>query len=254
MERSRELRPGQPAYRQIAEIMRASIQAGQFAEGDRLPSETQLMERFGVARMTVRAALQVLQHEGLAVAEHGRGVFVRRRQPFRRRSVQRLSRRHWGQGKAMWEADTAAQNRSFTATVDVSRGRAPDEIAERLRVPAGSEVIVRRRLHSVDGQPLQLSAAYLPAEIAAGTPIAEPDAGPGGTYARLDELGFRLKRFVEEVQARMPTPEEVRRLALLPGVPVITVTRVAYTSTGPVEVNEIVVNSDLYVLEYEIPA
>jgi len=37
-------------------------------------------------------------------------------------------------------------------------------------------------------------------------------------------------------------------------VPVITVTRVAYTSTGPVEVNEIVVNSDLYVLEYEIPA
>lgn len=124
-------------------------------------------------------------------------------------------------------------------------------MAERLRVPPGTEVVVRRRLHSLDGQPIQLSAAFVPASVAADTPIAQPDSGPGGTYARLEELGHRLVRFVEEVQARMPTPEEVRRLALLPGVPVVTILRVAYSADGPIEVNDIVVNSDMYILEYE---
>ncbi|WP_203961220.1 GntR family transcriptional regulator [Actinocatenispora thailandica] len=251
MARPRTLKPGRPAYQQIADELRASIRSGELGDGDQLPSETQLIETFGVARMTVRAALQVLQHEGLAVAEHGRGVFVRQRRPFRRRSVQRLSRSQWGSGRAMWEADTA-DDRTFAATIDVTRERATDDVAERLRIPSGTDVVVRRRLHSVDGQPLQLSAAHLPADIAAGTAIAEPDAGPGGTYARLEELGHPLERFVEEVQARMPSPDEARLLVLPAGVPVITVVRVAHTSERPVEVNEIVVNSDLYVLEYEI--
>lgn len=251
MGRPGKLKPGQPAYRQIADSLREMIASGALVDGDRLPSETQLMEQFGVARMTIRSALQVLQHEGLAVAEHGRGVFVRQRRPFRRRSVQRLSRSNWGQGHAMWEADTATQDRSFTATIEVSRERASDIVAERLRVPSGTEVVARRRLHSLDGQPMQLSAAFVPASIAAGTPIAQPDSGPGGTYARLEDLGHHLTRFVEEVQARMPTPEEVRRLALLPGVPVITILRVAYSADGPVEVNDIVVNSDMHILEYE---
>lgn len=251
MARSRSLKPGRPAYQQIADELRASIRSGELGDGDRLPSETELIETFGVARMTVRAALQVLQHEGLAVAEHGRGVFVRHRRPFRRRSVQRLSRAQWGSGRAMWEADTA-EDRTFSATIEVTRERAADDIADRLRVPPGTDVVVRRRLHSVDGQPLQLSAAHLPAEIAVGTPIAEPDTGPGGTYARLEELGYPLEGFVEEVQARMPSPDEARLLALPTGVPVITIVRVAHTSDRPVEVNEIVVNSDLYVLEYQI--
>lgn len=252
MPRPRSLKPGQPAYRQIADSLRTSIQAGDFTDGDRLPSESELMRQFGVARMTVRSAFQVLQQEGLAAAEHGRGVFVRHRRPLRRRSMTRLSRQHWGEGRAMWEADTAVENRSFTSTIEVSRERSPERIAERLCIERGSEVVVRRRLHAVDRQPLQLSAAYLPVDIAADSPVAEPDTGPGGTYARLEEMGFALQRFVEEVQARMPNPEEVHRLALLPGVPVISIVRTAHTATRPVEVNEMVVNSDLYILEYEI--
>ena len=63
-------------FRQIADHLRAGVERGQLSEGEQLPSEAQLIEHYGVARMTVRHAIQVLQGEGLVVAEHGRGVFV----------------------------------------------------------------------------------------------------------------------------------------------------------------------------------
>jgi DNA-binding FadR family transcriptional regulator len=61
-----------PVYRQIADSLRGAIERGELAPGDRLPSESQLMERFGVAQGTVRNALGQLRGEGLVIAEHGR--------------------------------------------------------------------------------------------------------------------------------------------------------------------------------------
>lgn len=62
-----------PAFKQIATALREAIGSGRIAPGDKVPSETQLREHFGVARMTVRQALGELSAEGLLVAEHGRG-------------------------------------------------------------------------------------------------------------------------------------------------------------------------------------
>ncbi|MDT5355979.1 MAG: GntR family transcriptional regulator, partial [Mycobacterium sp.] len=48
------------AYRQIADVLREAIASDRFASGKRLPSEAELIEHFGVARMTVRQAVQEL--------------------------------------------------------------------------------------------------------------------------------------------------------------------------------------------------
>ena len=61
-------------YKQIADHLRDAIGRSRLAEGEQLPSEAQLMEHYGVARMTIRNALRVLQDEGLTTAEHGRGA------------------------------------------------------------------------------------------------------------------------------------------------------------------------------------
>lgn len=66
-----------PPYRQIAGMLREAIRSNRLAPGERLPSETELIEHFGVARMTVRQAVQELRSEGLVVSQHGRGVFIR---------------------------------------------------------------------------------------------------------------------------------------------------------------------------------
>jgi hypothetical protein len=65
-----------------------------------------------------------------------------------------------------------------------------------------------------------------------GTPIADPNPGPGGIYARLEDLDHTLERFTEEVTAGMPTEAEVRLLAMTPGVPVFRLVRTAYDVEG----------------------
>jgi len=62
-----------PLYYQLKEIFRSWITAGKFDSGGRFPSESELQERFGVSRMTVRRALSELVHEGFLVREQGRG-------------------------------------------------------------------------------------------------------------------------------------------------------------------------------------
>src|SRR6266536_6221985 len=122
-----------PVYKQIADHLRAAIARGRLGEGDRLPSEAQLMDHYGVARMTVRNALQLLEMEGLTRAEHGRGVYVRRRPPVRRLASDRFARRHRKEGKAAFIAES--EQVGAQADVDMIRVDempAPPEIAEHL--------------------------------------------------------------------------------------------------------------------------
>ena len=66
-----------PAYRQLASILREQIESGELAADQPVPSETTLVQRYGIARGTVRRAIEVLRDEGLVVTVQGRGSYVR---------------------------------------------------------------------------------------------------------------------------------------------------------------------------------
>lgn len=66
-----------PASRLLASRLRRAIRAGEYTQGDALPSQRALAEEHGIAQNTAREALRLLADEGLVIAEHGRGVFVR---------------------------------------------------------------------------------------------------------------------------------------------------------------------------------
>lgn len=68
-----------PVYQQIAAILRDEIARGVYAPGRPVPSETQLMQRFEVARLTARKAVRVLAGEGLVEVVPGRGAYVTER-------------------------------------------------------------------------------------------------------------------------------------------------------------------------------
>jgi GntR family transcriptional regulator len=139
--------------------------------------------------------------------------------------------------------------------IEVSRALPPPAIRERLRLSDDALVVVRSRRYLADGRPVETAVSYIPIDLADGTPIAEADTGPGGIYARLEETGHVLDRFIEEVSARMPTADERRRLDLSPGTPVITLVRTAFDVSGrPVEVCDTVKAAPAYVLEYDFPA
>ncbi|WP_348266446.1 GntR family transcriptional regulator [Edaphobacter paludis] len=73
---SGEAKRPQPKYLQIIEGLRQNIEAGRYRNGARLPSEAELMRRFGVSRMTVVKAMQHLQQEGLLVRRAGSGTYA----------------------------------------------------------------------------------------------------------------------------------------------------------------------------------
>ncbi|NED88210.1 UTRA domain-containing protein, partial [Streptomyces sp. SID11233] len=73
--------------------------------------------------------------------------------------------------------------------------------------------------------------------------ITQEDTGPGGTYARLAEIGAKPVRFVEELRSRMPSREETERLRLSEGTPVVEIYRTALTEEGrAVEVNRMLLD------------
>ena len=63
-------------YVQLADDLAARVTRGEFAVGSRLPSEAELADAYGVARMTVRRALDVLRERGILRTLHGRGSVV----------------------------------------------------------------------------------------------------------------------------------------------------------------------------------
>lgn len=67
----------EPAYAQLVRILLRQIATGTFRPGDRLPSEAQLCERYGVSPMTVRRVINILADQGVVIAEQGRGTFVK---------------------------------------------------------------------------------------------------------------------------------------------------------------------------------
>ncbi|MFI6266181.1 GntR family transcriptional regulator [Micromonospora sp. NPDC051006] len=68
---------GVPRHRQLADELRARVEAGDYAPGALLPSETRLSQECGVGRGTVRRAIGILRSEGLVDVASGRGTRVR---------------------------------------------------------------------------------------------------------------------------------------------------------------------------------
>ncbi|MFJ3337210.1 GntR family transcriptional regulator [Streptomyces sp. NPDC086766] len=243
-----------PKYQRIADSLREAIQSGEYGPGDRLPGENELMAAHGVARMTARQALSVLRDEGVAEARKGAGVFVRAFRPLRRRGIQRLSQEQWGSGRSIWSADI--ENRALEVDqVAVSEEAAPERISAVLDLAAEETVCVRRRRFVLDGKPVLLATSYLPTSVVAGSAITQEDTGPGGTYARLAELGCKPVHFREEIRSRMPSKEEAAQLNISAGTPVILICRTAFADEGrPVEINEMTLDAASYILEYDFDA
>jgi GntR family transcriptional regulator len=58
-------------YHELADVLRGRILAGDLRPGDRVPSETDLVQEYGCSRTTVRRAVQLLREEGLVLVRHG---------------------------------------------------------------------------------------------------------------------------------------------------------------------------------------
>jgi GntR family transcriptional regulator len=114
----------------------------------------------------------------------------------------------------------------------------PADVAAGLGQGPQTRAVVRRRVVLLDGRPVELADSYYPVALAQGTGLAEPRKIRGGAPTLLASLGYPLASVVEDVSARPPVEDEVRRLELAADEWVMVLFRVASTAAGqPVEVS-----------------
>lgn len=239
----------------VADLRRA-IDTGELPPGAALPSERDLVLRYGVSRGTARAAFQDLESQGLVTSSQGRGREVRRREPvwiYASRSESRARRRP--SGVDSWVDDMESQGRVPRTDIEVAVVHAPLEVSERLRLESGALVAVRRRIRFADDQPWNQNDSYYPMWLAQEIPaILDPTDVTTGLTVHLADRGYAQEFYLDELTCRMPTPDEAKDLNIGPGTPVMCHCRTGSTKDQPIRVTITVMPGDRHRMLYEVPA
>lgn len=227
-------------YRELADTLRTAIARGDFAAGATLPKQQEIAAEQGVNIKTVRAAVKLLEAEGLVTSIRRRGTVVRPRPRMKRLGVERHAKSNWKRGLVAFAADREASGRAWSPgdqTNIVRLVEADPDVAGALGLPAGAPVYERARLVTDDGEPTHALTSYYRPEDVEGTPLVNPAPGPaghGGGFMVLTLQGLEPDTITETLNARMPTPDEIERLRLLPGEPVVVLERTTRTGDGRV--------------------
>lgn len=216
---------------QVREYVRSLVTGS--APGSPAPSERELVHRFGVARMTVRQAMDALVVEGLLERIPGRGTFVAR------------PRRVASQLTSFTEEMSRRGLLGESQTLLARREQAGPGVARALNVSEGDAVIHWRRLRRADGTPMCLEDAYLnevliPGFLQTGMPTS--------LYAALDARGLRPSWAEDSITADLAGEDEAVLLEIEAGAPVLRHSRRAFCDEKVVEVSRSVYRADRFTL------
>ncbi|MBV9014006.1 MAG: GntR family transcriptional regulator [Pseudonocardiales bacterium] len=209
-----------PVYQQLADSLRAKITAGELAPGEQVPTEKALAEEFGASRATIRQGLMVLVNEGLIVASRPRGYFVRRHERCYFRPQAEWEEQPASPEMDRWMTEQTTLGRTPSQRINVEIIQPPDRVADRLALNPGDLVVVRRRVRYLNEEPFNINDTFYPFELVQGSEIVNPADIARGASEVLAELGYEQVRAIDEIEARMPLPDEAARLELGVGMPV----------------------------------
>lgn len=203
-------------WQQLYEGLREGIEGGAFPDGSRLPSEPQLIERFGGGRHSLRRALGELAHQGLIRTEQGKGSFVQRAGmlDYRISLRTRASRNLADLGRV--SSDQPVREEMIAA---------PDHVADALKIETGAPVYVIVRHAFADDVPINMSISYHPVE-------RFPDIDKARrSRQRLTEIykAYGVHDYIRlktAISTRMPTAETARVLRLPPRQPILVTRKV----------------------------
>jgi GntR family transcriptional regulator len=216
---------------QVREYVR-SLVAGN-APGSPAPSERDLVHRFGVARMTVRQALDALVAEGLLERIPGRGTFVAR--------PRRVATTITGYSEEMSRRGLLSESQTLLAR----REQAGPGVARALNLTEGDAVIHWRRLRRGDGVPICVEDAYLnevllPGFLQSGMPTS--------LYDDLTLRGLHPTWAEDSITADSATDEEAELLEIETGDVVLRHSRRALTGDKTIEVSRSVYRADRFTM------
>ena len=194
-------------YHQIADELRSRVSAGEYLSGGVLPSESELSAEFGVSRVTIRKALEVLRDDGLVDARQGFGWFVAGetvRQPLARLATIE---------EQMRDSGVKPERR----VLEFAFEKAPRDVAGELGT---TQTLRVKRVNLADGQPFAIVTVWCAADLAENLSRADVERSP--FYELLD---VPLSGATQTIGADAATAEEAKLLKVPNGSPVLRCTR-----------------------------
>jgi GntR family transcriptional regulator len=211
-----------PLYMQVVRQLRAQIAAGDLRDGDRLPSQREMMGRWHISMQTASKVIGAMKTEGTAVPSAGRDTIVA---PG---AAARIAAAAQGAARAPAASLPPAPGTTVTAAT-AGKAAAPAPVAEILGIPAGRRALRRTETREGDGQPASLTISWYPPGVADRAPrLAEPQPLPAGALAYIAEAtGTRAARADEDHAAAPADDDTAAALGISPGSPVL-ITRARY--------------------------
>ena len=211
-----------PLYHQAARVLEQAIEDGRLPRGARLESELDLAEQLGISRPTMRAAIKQLVDKGLLIRRRGIGTTVAPR-PVRR-AVALTS---------LYDDLKREGREPRTRVLALEEVLCPPDVAEHLGLEPTAPVLSFERLRIAGSDPIALMHNVVPAGL---LELERGDLERTGLYDVFRENGITPHVATQQVGARKAGAEEAELLEIEPGDPVLTMTRVAYDTSGrPIE-------------------
>lgn len=223
-----------PLYLQVKNKVKKEIRTGILKPGDKLPSEMQMQKEYNMSRVTIRNAMAELETEGYIVKVQGKGSFVAQSNMLRLPI-----------GVTSFSEDAKIQgveivSKVLKAGIDTHLSQIDREF---FKLPEGGEIMVVKRLRSVNGTPIvieenHLSAAYRELETENLT----------GSLYELLQTKYKVipaNKGRRSVRITFATPEIAEYLELSPGTPVIESEMCVFDMSGePVHTVKDIVRGD----------
>lgn len=200
-----------PLYYQLAQNLRKQIHSGELPPGSCLPSERDLMVEYRLSRNTVRHAMEVLDHEGLIVRDHGHGTFV-----------SQLSDRFEYKLETFYENWDLLERAGYTPSVkylETCRVYPPETVRTALQMNADQRTTCHTLVFYGDDHPAMFTRDYLLTESDEEFDISKSGEGFLNYLERTS--GSRVEYVLADLQAVEATPEIAATFQCAEGTPVM---------------------------------
>ncbi len=223
-------------YQQLIDEIQNMIFQGELSEGDRLMTETELSEAYGVSRITVRKAIEFLVEEGILIKKQGIGTFVAQKKLRRKMDV------FMGFTRSC-ELDGKKPGTKLLST-ELARADAKDR--ERLKLHGSEKILKIRRIRLTDDVPVIIEENHFPQKYA----FLLGEDLENSLYQMLSDHGIQMGGGNRRVSICPATEEEAQILGVAAGDPLLFMQDWCVSSEGePVHTCKSVINPQRYVLE-----
>jgi GntR family transcriptional regulator len=229
-----------PLYFQIKQTIKGWIINKEFTAGEKIPSENELIEIFGVSRLTIRQALSHLVQEGFLISKRGEGTFVTNKSDIANKYNVEFT-------GVMDDLFFQQLSRRIVKRASISAIKPSRYILDKLELdPNEKEIIQLKRVCYETNEPFTFIINYLPREL--GSRITEEALYQKPLFKILEEeFGIYYAESVQTIEASFANSEVAESLMIPNGSPILYVERVMYDQTGrPVQFFQLSYRADMY--------